>query len=116
MINMGMLEGLLSCLKMYLAAIIIFAIVFYVIHVFHPYDCRHVPKDFIPPEKWLGSFSKGQFVQYIMAVFLFPFPFALTALLTFWNISSDISITISAVLLLAIMFLSIRIERKIDRW
>ena len=109
-------ESLLFCLKMYAAAIVIFAIVFYVIHVFLPYDSRHVPKDFIPPEKWLGSFSKGQFVQYILAVFLFPVPFVLIALLTFWNVQTDISITLSMLLLLAVMFLSIRIERKIDKW
>ena len=67
---------------------------------------KYVPKDFIPPEKWIGSFSKGQFTQYIMAIFLFPVPFVLGASLAFLDIPSDIAATVCAILLLAIAVLA----------
>lgn len=66
--------------------------------------------------KWIGSFSKGQFTQYIMAIFLFPVSFVLGASLTFLDIPSNIASTVCAILLLAIMFLTVVIERKIDKW
>lgn len=111
---MGIPENVMTCLKVYFAAMVIFAIVFYIMHVLVPY--KYVPKDFIPPEKWIGSFSKGQFTQYIIAIFLFPVPFVLGASLAFLDIPSDIAATVCAILLLAIMFLTVVIERKIDKW
>lgn len=51
-----------------------------------------------------------------MAIFLFPFPFVLGASLAFLDIPSDIAATVCAILLLAIMFLTVVIERKIDKW
>ena len=104
------------CFKVYLAAMVIFGIVFYVMHVFVPYSSKYVPPDFVPPAKWIGSFSKGQFAGYMMVVFLCPIPFVLGTLLAVLDVSSDISATVSAILLFAILFFAVIVERKIDKW
>ena len=51
-----------------------------------------------------------------MAIFLFPVSFVLGASLAFLDIPSNIASTVCAILLLAIMFLTVVIERKIDKW
>lgn len=102
-----------ECLKWYFILVFFFAIGFYVLHILVPY--KFVPKDFEPPPKWIGSFSKGEFFGYITAVFLYPVSLVVSIVLSFLDVSSDISGFIGGILLTATALVCGAIAGKMDR-
>lgn len=102
-------------LKGYLAFILMGGVGFYIAHRVRPYGRRRIPDDFLPPADWIGSFTKGQFVGYLIRVFLFPIS-VLAAAFAYceFRISEEISIFIGVVLLNFLIFWSNHIEEKLD--
>lgn len=115
--NAGILGGrsqlFVECLKWYFILVFLFAIGFYILHTLVPY--KFVPKDFEPPPKWIGSFSKGEFFGYITAVFLYPISIVVALALGFLNVSSEISGFVGGALLTATALVCGAISGKLDR-
>ena len=61
-----------KCIELYPKWIVITAVVLYIIHRLLPYDYREKFPHDNPPPKFLGTFSLGELIQYIIQVLVFP--------------------------------------------
>ena len=62
-----------KCMELYPELLVITAVVLYIMHRLLPYDYREkFPYD-NPPPKFLGTFSLGELLQYIIQVLVFSY-------------------------------------------
>ena len=102
-----------KCMELYPELIVITAVVLYIMHRLFPYDYREkFPYD-NPPPKFLGTFSLGELLQYIIQVLTFPIILFAVIPLNFLGKAKYIVVMI----LLCIWWGGPRmLARKIDGW
>lgn len=100
-------------MKIYPEGVAITAIVWFVMHLIHPYTyIEKFPYD-DPPTKFLGPFSLGELIQYIIQVLTFPITLFAVIPLNFLGKARYIVVMI----LLCIWWGGPRmLTRKIDGW
>lgn len=92
---------------------LIAAIALYIQHRVLPYDYREKFPYEDPPPKFLGSFSLGEFIQYIIQVLSFPIIIFMLGILRF---SDNVNDVIGVILLLVWGFIPRTLSKKIDGW
>lgn len=103
----------MTYINFYMKCVIITAIPLYIKHLIHPHHFREkFPYD-DPPPKFLGSFSLGEFVQYIIQIVTLPIIGFATIPLQSWGKAAD---AILMILLGMWCFIPTRLARKIDGW
>ena len=111
------MEYLRKCIELYPKWVLITAVPLYIIHIIKPYSHHDkFPYD-DPPPKFLGTFSLGQLIQYIIQVLSFPMIlFIAAALKLFSKFSENIQFLIF--LFLGIIWCAIPkwLARQIDGW
>ena len=100
-------------MKIYPEGVAITAIVLFVMHLIHPYTyIEKFPYDDSPP-KFLGSFSLGELMQYIIQVLTFPIIlFAVIPL----NFLGKVRYIVVMILLCIWWGVPRMLARKIDDW
>ena len=97
----------------YMEWVIITAVPLYILHLFYPYSYREgFPYD-DPPPKFLGSFSLGQLVQFIIQIFTLPLILFAALPLQFLGKAAEVVLMI---LVLIWGFGPRVLSRKIDGW
>lgn len=106
-------EDWLYCLKIYIGSVIIFAIIGYIMHLVSPYG-KYIPHDFVPPDIYIGSFSLGQLVSYLISTFACPLVIVLAVILAYLDLPETPASVLCLVLMLAVMLASKKVEKMID--
>jgi hypothetical protein len=101
------------CFEIYIASVIAFAIIGYIMHRVSPYG-KYVPHDFVPPDRYIGSFSRGQLVSYLIRTFACPLVVALAVILAYLDLPETPASVLCLVLILAVEFASTKVEKMID--
>lgn len=111
------MEYIQKCIELYPEWVLITAIPLYIIHIIKPYSHHDkFPYD-DPPPRFLGTFSLGQLVQYIIQILSFPvILFIEAALNLFLKLSENMQTLIF--LILGIIWWAIPkwLARQIDGW
>ena len=107
------MEYIQKCIELYPEWVLITAIPLYIIHIIKPYSHHDkFPYD-DPPPRFLGTFSLGQLVQYIIQILSFPMIlFIVTALKFPENVQTLIFFILGIIWMAIPRWLS----RKIDGW
>lgn len=93
--------------------VVMTAIPLYILHRFYPYDFREKFPYEDPPPKFLGSFSLGELVQFIIQVLSFP---AILLIAADPRLSENAGDIIAVILLIIWGILPRILARKIDGW
>ena len=105
-----------KCMELYPELIVITAVVLYIMHRLLPYDYRvKFPYDNQPP-KFLGTFSLGELLQYIIQVLVFPIIIFIAIALKLSGNSENIPYVVFVVLLVIWWFVPKALARIIDGW
>lgn len=111
------MEYIKKFIELYPERVLITAIPLYIIHIIKPYShLDKFPYD-DPPPKFLGTFSLGQLIQYIIQILSFPvILFIAAAMQLFLKLSENIQTLIF--LILGIIWWAIPkwLARQIDGW
>ena len=103
-------------MKFYPEGVAITAIVLFVMHLIHPYTyIGKFPYD-DPPPKFLGPFSLGELLQYIIQVLVFPIIIFIAIALKLSGNSENIPYVVFVVLLVIWWFVPKALARIIDGW
>ena len=111
------MEYIKKCIELYPEWVLITAVSLYIIHIIKPYGPHDdFPYD-DPPPKFLGTFSSGQLIQYIIQVLTLPIMLFIVAAL---NLFSKLPETVQTLifLILGIIWVAIPkwLSRQIDGW
>ena len=103
-----------TCMEVYPEWVLPTAIALYVLHRFMPYSFRgKFPDD--PPPKFIGSFSLGQLVQYIIQVLSFPIVLAVAAWISL-SVPGKVGEVISIILVGIWGIVPRVLSKEIDGW
>lgn len=105
-----------KCMELYPKWIVITAVVLYIIHRLLPYDYREKFPHDNPPPKFLGTFSLGELIQYIIQVLVFPIIIFIAIALKLSGNSGNIPYIVFVVLLIIWWFVPKALARIIDGW
>ncbi len=102
-----------KCVEFYPELMLATAIALFVKHMLYPYHFRErFPYD-DPPDKFIGSFSVGELVQYIIQVISF---LAILMLVVFLELPEETAVTVFVILACIWWILPRKLCKRIDGW